>query len=718
MRRLLAMIAGWVTAVPAEQSVASVDGLAGHTRMPRARVQVIRAGIVFIMVGGAFVLLSSLLAVRLQAAPLLVSSAELDSSPTEIEQIDFNWTKRIKLTFTNTAQTEPLVDFPVLVTLNGSRIDYAHTLTNGEDIRFVDADGVSVLAHEIERWDEDGTSYVWVKVPRIEPSSDNDYIWMYFGNPEAHDGQDPTNVFTDTYRMVYHLEESPALIDGVVRDSTANAFHGLNKGSTDAPGFIANAQDFGGAGQYVDLGSDLPVINGVSAATLSAWIRPDSDGNSGDILAVSRYNYEYSSGNSRASIQQRSANLEVYARSTNDDSDFRSPGTTSYPLSSATWHYAVAVVNYAEDTVSFYVDGLLQTSVGDTDFTNSVTPLTNSANCAMGSNDDGLSSFFAGRIDEARVAATSRSADWIRAQYLSMTDAFIAYGAAEDVGMPAFVLDVWASRDEVFAGSRLEYSLLVHNMGGLARQLVVSDELPAFLTYGGCDCANAGKPPIAGPLSSMTGGCGVSFSCGLEGGNVVWRVDEVDPDRLLQLTFWAAVDSGLSDGTMIVNEDYAMAAELMTPLVINQPVTTTVRELLLTVASQAWPNPVDVGQRLQLTITLRNDGGLLENVTVTDRLPSELSYVGCEGALCELASNQSDVHWWLPSLPGNSEQQLTLQAVVQNPEGDAIIHDSYGAWVPEAGRFVMGPPMSIKVSTLISYPHRVNIPIVFTNVTR
>jgi uncharacterized repeat protein (TIGR01451 family) len=718
MRRLLAMMAGWFTTKSSEQSVASVDGSTVHTRMPRARVRVFRAGTVCILVGGAVVLLSSLLAVRLQAAPIPVSLAQPDSVPAGVAQLDYNWTKRIKLTFTNTAQTEPLVNFPVLVTLKSSRIDYTHTQTDGGDIRFVDANGVTMLAHEIERWDEGGNSYVWVKVPRIEPSSEDDYIWMYYGNPEVQDGQDPMSVFSDTYRMVYHLEEKPAVIDDIMWDSTANGFHGLNKGSTNSPGIIASARGFGGSGQYADLGSDLAVINGVSVATLSAWIRPDSIGSNGDILGVSRYNGGNPTGNSRASIVQRGANVQVYARSTNDDSDFRSPQTTSNPLSSGTWHYVAAVVNYAHDSVEIYVDGQLQTSSGGTDFTNSETPLTNSANCAIGSNDDGLSSFFAGRIDEVRVAATSRSADWIRAQYLSMSDAFIAYGAAEDVSMPAFTLDVWASRDEVFAGSRLEYSLLLHNAGGLARQLVVSDELPAFLTYGGCDCANAGKPPIAGPSSLMTSGCGVAFSCGLEGGHVVWNVDQVDPDRLLQLTFWATVDAGLADGTTIVNDDYSITSEFMTPLAIRQPVTTIVRELLVTVASHAWPNPVYVGQQLQLTITLRNEGGLLENVTVTDRLPSELSYVGCAGALCELASDRSEVHWWLPSLPGNGEQQLTLRAVVQNPERDVIIHDSYGAWVPEAGRSVMGPPMSVQVSTQISYPHRVNIPIVFTNVTR
>lgn len=37
----------------------------------------------------------------------------------------------------------------------------------------------------------------------------------------------------------------------------------------------------------------------------------------------------------------------------------------------------------------------------------------------------------AGTIDEVRVSNVVRSPDWVRAQYLSMTDSFIEYGPQE-----------------------------------------------------------------------------------------------------------------------------------------------------------------------------------------------------------------------------------------------------------------------------------------------
>lgn len=101
---------------------------------------------------------------------------------------DCDWNSRIKLTFDNLAQSENLDNFPVLVKLNSDRIDYDKTQDLGQDIHFVDFDGFTVLAHEIEEWNEGGDSYVWVNVPRIDGNSNADYIWTYFGNTSVGDG--------------------------------------------------------------------------------------------------------------------------------------------------------------------------------------------------------------------------------------------------------------------------------------------------------------------------------------------------------------------------------------------------------------------------------------------------------------------------------------------------------------------------------------------------
>ena len=141
---------------------------------------------------------------ELLAVPLAVNDAYSVNEDTALDSndswFDSDWSFRRTLSFDNTAQTENLADVPVLVTLDATRIDYGQTQNNGEDLRFVDGDG-TVLAHEIEEWNEGGTSYVWVKVQQVDGSSDTDFIHMYYGNAVAADGQNARTSGTRTTRQ-------------------------------------------------------------------------------------------------------------------------------------------------------------------------------------------------------------------------------------------------------------------------------------------------------------------------------------------------------------------------------------------------------------------------------------------------------------------------------------------------------------------------------------
>ncbi|MEM7313229.1 MAG: DUF2341 domain-containing protein, partial [Planctomycetota bacterium] len=97
---------------------------------------------------------------------------------------DSDWSLRRELTFDNSASTSNLTNYPVLVTLDASNIDYSQTQNTGEDLRFVDSNG-TVLDYEIEVWNESGVSTVWVEVPQIDTGSTTDSILMYYGNSTA-----------------------------------------------------------------------------------------------------------------------------------------------------------------------------------------------------------------------------------------------------------------------------------------------------------------------------------------------------------------------------------------------------------------------------------------------------------------------------------------------------------------------------------------------------
>ena len=120
------------------------------------------------------------------------------------------WTNRTKLTFNNSLQTEDLTDFPVLVKLDSSRIDYSKAKANGDDLRFIDAGNATILSYEIESWNPSGVSYIWVRVPKIDKQSSNDFIHMYYGNASAAAGQNRNGVWTKNFVGVWHSAQRSA----------------------------------------------------------------------------------------------------------------------------------------------------------------------------------------------------------------------------------------------------------------------------------------------------------------------------------------------------------------------------------------------------------------------------------------------------------------------------------------------------------------------------
>jgi len=96
------------------------------------------------------------------------------------------WGCKMKITFDGYSGLETLVNFPVLVRLSESipAFEYSsfESPENGADLRFSDPTGTTMLNHEIEKWDTNGTSYVWVQVPALSADS---HIWAYWARDVA-----------------------------------------------------------------------------------------------------------------------------------------------------------------------------------------------------------------------------------------------------------------------------------------------------------------------------------------------------------------------------------------------------------------------------------------------------------------------------------------------------------------------------------------------------
>ncbi len=325
---------------------------------------------------------------------------------------------RRQLTFDNSGRGA-LDDFPLLVLLDGTRIEYDAVRDDGGDIQFRDADGTT-LAHEIEIWAPNETSVVWVQVPRIDEASASDLIYMYYGNPDVVVDQNPAAVWGAAYRAVYHL--NPKGVDAV--DDSVSGSSGTAHGATAVEGRVGGAYDFNGTDQYLELGAGLSTISGVSGATAEAWVAPGILVNAGIALGIS----VNAATSSRLQFRVSPELLPNAGARTADIGELLQLDGTA--VTAGEWTHVVMAFDFAGDSITIYQNGVQAATTAGLGFADA-TPDTTSDISVIGVDEDTTTNFWLGRIDEVRVAAAPVSADWASAQYASMTDQLVSFGVAE-----------------------------------------------------------------------------------------------------------------------------------------------------------------------------------------------------------------------------------------------------------------------------------------------
>ena len=262
----------------------------------------------------------------------------LGSAGAQAQWWDAQWSDRATLTFDNAAQAEDLVDFPVLVVLDDA-VNFDHTAVQsaGEDLRFIDADGVTELAFEIERWNTGGVSHIWVRVPQIDGNSSADKIWMYFGNPSATSTEDASGTWRSSYVAVFHLT-------GGEEDSSSPAHHGTNQGSADADGYIARAKEFDGNNDQIVI-ADESAFDFTTAMTASLWFRAYGFTHDWEAFLAK------GDGSWRISRFGASNNL-AWATDWNTGNNTNRNTSGSVNINDGNWHYAHAIYDQAAGEMS------------------------------------------------------------------------------------------------------------------------------------------------------------------------------------------------------------------------------------------------------------------------------------------------------------------------------------------------------------------------------
>lgn len=326
------------------------------------------------------------------------------------------WTKRRAVVLEGVSSS--LTDFPVLIKLDSTRIDYGATMANGADLRFTDSSGV-LLSHEIERWDSSGSSIVWVKVPNLNAFPDRTWIWMYYGNVSASDAQNATDVWSSGFSGVWNMGSNAA-------DSTSFNRDGVITGYSISDGESGRAlMGDGTSGNRVAVPDSITASN---VFTLS--LRFKANGASG--VLYGRTSAAYSTAPA-AFDGLLYIGYDGLLRGGASYGAAPSTASTVSLVNDGQWHTATLVAN--TDTQSLYLDGMLLGTLNGTISAGSP-PIFNTIGLGyLSTGWPGVSSSgwqsFNGMIDSVQLSSVARSAYWIEATHLNQSD-FLATFLSEE----------------------------------------------------------------------------------------------------------------------------------------------------------------------------------------------------------------------------------------------------------------------------------------------
>lgn len=312
---------------------------------------------------------------------------------------------RLNTTTTGANVFGNVVDFPILVRLNGQNFDFSEARPDGRDVRFTDADGKD-LPFETERWDgARSLAEIRVRVPQVDGNSATDFIRMYWGNASAANRSSGAKVFNaaNGFAAVWHLGGTGGSTAGGYADATPNGLAGTGFSMTDTSGkeaVIAGGQRFDGS-QHIGVG-DHNALNTRSAITVSAWIKADSwVGGNRRILQKGITNNQYELGDTG---NPDSLGWFLGAGGARFGVRMASPST-------GVWHLLHGTYDGSQSKI--YLDGILQNSLPAT----GEMAISNDS-LYIGQKPSGIDSDrFQGVLDEVTVGSMARSADWIRLEF-------------------------------------------------------------------------------------------------------------------------------------------------------------------------------------------------------------------------------------------------------------------------------------------------------------
>ena len=355
---------------------------------------------------------------------------------------------RATLTATGYTGETTLTNFPVLVRISPRTISdfhYSQCATNGADVSFKSAG--QTLAHEIDTWNTNGESTVWVKLPTL--AKDTTFV-MRWGDGDVTSTTSTSATWNDDYVGVWHMGESGSGTTCANSTSKGTKYDAKPAGTTanskfydgtDAP--IGGARTTGVKSSGRNDGKSYLLVDDYesdekvgSVFTVSGWVRMSG------LWPESYYPRLFSKKQQCTDLNgweiEMSNKYDVFGA---HGAEWHDLSQGQLPSLSNSWVHVAFVFSNA--TLRVYGNGNKVTT--DHVFVNQNWAVTNTvsdceiitaakantAKFAIGCNSGADKEFIYGAFDECRLMKGAASADWVKAEYDTVkTSGFLTYGKA------------------------------------------------------------------------------------------------------------------------------------------------------------------------------------------------------------------------------------------------------------------------------------------------
>ena len=315
-----------------------------------------------------------------------------------------------------------LTNFQALVRLSESKphFHYADCGEKGAGIRFTLPDG-TLLAHEVDTWDTNGESLIWVNITNLTADTKFRMYWKPRSGatlPEV----DPRLTWPG-YAGVWHFGDAHPTN---APDSSVNGYDAIcaSNGTTQIDGKVGKTFHNSTAGAVFGTGITASILGGiknVQSFTISGWLKADSSA-----CGYARFVYKGGYQTPGWGINMQDKDTQITFRSHNSQSLF-SPNCSSI----TSWQHFTCVYTYGG------VGRLIENGV-----------LKSSASSKIWAGESpGIELVLCGDLvgsgDEVRIRNGVTSDEHALADYKTQTDAaFLAYGPVENqssAGLAIFI---------------------------------------------------------------------------------------------------------------------------------------------------------------------------------------------------------------------------------------------------------------------------------------